>query len=205
MGWDIYSIAHGLIWVSHLCYVLCLVPQILKNIKMGTTVGISDILLLGFLNGYFAIFYYLFGLGLPAPYKIMNTLQFFALLGLVFQRIHYDETKSYKRFEYCVWGNSAVALFFVPMALSYPVEVGNIAGWVAAALFSISYVAQVLRVYVTKSVVGFSILFVVITSVGVLLELIAANVLGLPSQTHVTLWRALLVCGIFLYQFWLYA
>lgn len=204
MNWDLYAIAHVLIWVSQLCYVVCLVPQILKNLKTGTTTGFSDFLLLGFLNGYFAIFYYLFCLEMPYAYKVMNTIQFFALLGLVFQRVHYDETISYKRFEYCLWGNSAAALIFLPVAVTNPFTVGMIAGWLAAAFFSISYISQITRIFVTKSVAGFSIMFVLITMLGVTLELVAANILGLPSQTHVTLWRALAVCAIFLIQFRVY-
>jgi len=201
---DIQEVAHILIWVVQLCYVLCLVPQIMKNVKMGGTAGISDILLFGFLNGYFAIFYYLFGLGMPFAYKVMNTFQFFALIGLILQRIHYDETESYRRFEYCLWGNSALALFFVPAAVVYPSDIGNAAGWLAIGLFSMSYLCQVVKIFVTKSVVGFSLMFVAITALGVCFELIAANILGLPQQTHVSLWRAATVCGIFFFQFWLY-
>lgn len=204
MNGSLYTIAHGLIWVSQACYILCLVPQIIKNTKMGTTVGFSDVLLFGFLNGYFAVFYYLFCLKLPFAYKAMNTVQFVALLGLVAQRIHYDESISYKRFEYCLWGNSAAALFFLPIAMVNPAIVGMIAGWLAAAFFSMSYISQIVRIFVTKSVAGFSFLFVLITLLGVVLELIAANILGLPSQTHATLWRALVVCCIFLVQFKLY-
>ena len=204
MFWDIYTVAHGIIWISQCCYVICLIPQIIKNIRLRTASGLSDFLLLGFLNGYFAMFYYLFCLGLPLPYKVMNVFQLTVLLILILQRVYYDESHAHIKFEKILGGNILGMFILIPMALYSSQQVGEICGWCASAFFCISYIFQIIKNFSTKNVTGLSYAFVGITVFGIVLELIAANILSLPLQTHVSLWRALTGCGIFMVQFWLY-
>ena len=39
-------------WIVNICYVGALIPQIFLNYKVKSTRGLSDLYLLGYLNGY---------------------------------------------------------------------------------------------------------------------------------------------------------
>lgn len=196
--------AHGAIWLAQFFYIISYIPQIIKNFMRGTVKGLSDLLILGYLNGYLAFFYYLICLGLPFAYKVMSIAQFVIFLIIVYQRINYDATDSAKGFATLFAINMFIALLLIPLATMYPRLIGGVGGWVGVALFSGSQIFQASKVYFEKSVIGFSFYFIIFATLGGIFELFAAFVLLLPLQTQFALCRALVMYTVFFVQFWMY-
>ncbi|MFH1832175.1 MAG: PQ-loop repeat-containing protein [bacterium] len=193
------------LWASQVFYFACFVPQIIINYSMGSCSGLSDVLLFGYLNGYFAFFYYLYCSSFSAFDEVMTVLQFFAILILVLQRFYYSRTTaSANRFFVLIFANFLLASFFIPFAYKNPQLVGNIGGWVAAIFFCLSQLFQIFKIHISKSVAGFSFLFVFLILFGAILELVVAYVLKYPMQSRLGLWRLVVGCGIYCVQFYIY-
>lgn len=179
---DITGILHYLLVLSQSLYMTCLLPQVVTNYKIKSGTGLSDLFAIGYLNGHFAQLFYVFCLNLPIGYKIFVPVQFLIVLVLIFQRLYYDRfaNRALTLF-YAV--NIACAIALIPVACRIPLLCGTTNGWLSLIIFSLSQIPQVYKIYTTRSVQGFSIMFVVVMGCGSVLELLGSIFLGLPIQT----------------------
>lgn len=192
------------IWVSQIFYLVSFFPQIITNYTMRSGKGLSDVLLFGYLNGYLAFFYFMMCMGAPVSMHILSGLQFLALLVLIFQRFYYDATTSVYRFFALFMANMLFATFFIPFALKNPKAAGDISAWIGSAFFCVSQFFQIGKMYVARSVIGFSFLFAIFMMIGAALELSVAYLLAYSFQSRLSLWRLVMGCGIYCFQFMMY-
>ena len=192
-----------LMWVALIGYFVCLVPQIMTNFKFKSGTAISEFMLLGYLNAYLFLMFYIFGVKLPLAYRIMVPAALIATIILIVQRLYYDSTAS-RRLYVLYLGNILFFIICIPYALKNPVGVGFLFGWFNLGFSIINQVPQIVKIYCTKSVMGFSFMFVVLNGVAAMCETIAAFAVPLPLPTCVSAVRALVIVGIFCWQFHLY-
>ncbi|MFH0898550.1 MAG: PQ-loop repeat-containing protein [bacterium] len=192
------------LWGMHLFYLTSFIPQIVINFKLQTSKGLSGVLLFGYLNGYLAFIYYFSCFNYSISHQIWNALQFLAVLILIFQRLYYDSSNNFFKLFFLFLGNMIFATFFLPFAWSNPTLFGNISAWVAAFFFCISQFFQIGKIYTTKSVAGFSFWFVLMMLFGALLELTVVYIASYAFQSRLSLWRFVMGCGIYCFQFLMY-
>lgn len=179
---DMVAFAGYFLILSQLLYMVCLLPQVVTNYTVKSGTGLSDLFAIGYLNGHFAQLFYVFCLDLPMGYKIFVPVQFSIVLILIFQRLYYDRfVNQTLTIFYAV--NIACALALIPVACKIPLICGVAHGWLALIIFSLSQIPQIYKLYSTRSVEGFSFMFVVVMGVGSVLELLGSLFLGLPTQT----------------------
>lgn len=204
MNFSVEVISFIGMWIAQIFYVLCYIPQLVFNYKNKTGHGLSDFMLLGYLNGLIAFTYYVYLCNLPFIYKISAQLQIVAIFILVFQRLFYDHSRKVYFYRILYTSNVIGALFFLPIAMKNPQEAGCISGWLMFSLACVNQLPQVIKIYREKSVSGFSILFAIFTFVAAVIEFITSWILGLPVQTLVTALRAVIISLIWLVQFRVY-
>src|SRR3990170_2460551 len=147
-------------WASMTFYFVCFIPQIIKNFKLKSGSGVSEFLLLLYLNSYLFLMFYIFGLSLPLAYRILVPLQGLATVVLIVQRLYYEPVLRLIGL-YIV--NIGVFASAIPLVLKNPVEIGPLAGWLAFAVMLFNQLPQAIKVYREKSVAGFSFMFVFFT------------------------------------------
>lgn len=196
-------------------YTLCFLPQIIENYRVKSGTGLSDYFLLAYLNTYITLNYYVFCLNLPIAYKIACPAQGIATLILISQRLYYNHSNnqdklsgpkfSDSRFYGLIYiTNLLGSLIFIPVAIVYPNHAGHIFGWISFILILLNQMPQVFRVIATKSVAGFSYMFVLITAFAAGIELYTSLALGLPMQTVLSAARGLVYFAIFSVLFLLF-
>ena len=179
---DMAIIAEYFLILSQLLYMICLLPQAITNYRVKSGTGLSDLFAIGYLNGHFAQLFYVFCLSLPLGYKIFVPVQFSIVLILIFQRLYYDHFAN-RALTFFYLANIACAFALIPVACKIPLICGVAHGWFALVVFSLSQIPQIYKLYSTRSVQGFSLMFVVVMGCGSVLELAGALILGLPAQT----------------------
>lgn len=187
-----------------LLYTLCFLPQIIENYRVKSGTGLSDYFLLAYLNTYIALIYYVFSLNLPLAYKIACPAQGIATLILIGQRLYYNHSSESKFYGLIYLANLLCSLIFIPFAITNPMHTGHIFGWLSFILTLLNQMPQVIRVISTKSVTGFSYMFILITACAAGIELYTALALGLPMQTVLSAARGLMYFVIFSFLFKLY-
>jgi uncharacterized protein with PQ loop repeat len=186
--------------LSMLLYTLSFLPQIVENYRDKSGTGLSDYFLLAYLHTYVMLLFYIFSLHINIAYKIACPLQALAVLILIWQRFYYNRQQSnLLRMFYLM--SISVYIIFVPFALLYPVIIGQVLGWGSFVLGLINQLPQLLKVYWTKSVQGFSYLFIFIMGLAAVAELYAAVRLGLPLQTICTAAKGFIFFILFSYLF----
>ncbi len=202
-----YSLlAQSIIWIAHSLFCAALLPQIRLNYKLKSTKGLSDLLLIGYLNGYISYLYYSYLLDFPFAYKVMVPFAMFLTLIIAFQRFLYA-SYTVKKDKYLLAFyilNISVAIAIIPLVLQYQVEFGYFFGWAMMFIWATYQIPQVWKVFVDKSVYGFSFSLVSLVAFGDLIELIVALILGFPVPTLLNDFRGILIYIIFLFQFWHY-
>lgn len=191
------------LWVAQICYLACFIPQIITNFRMKSGKGISEFLLICFLNTYLFFMFYIFGLHLPMAYKIIVPLQGLATLILIGQRMYYDPAEFNQKW---VWYTLNILLFVlvVPYALKEPIAVATHFGWITFVLSLVNQLPQVFKIYREKSVIGFSFLFVAFTGFAAVVETIAVFVAHLPIPSCVMALRGVVLFFIFSGLFLMY-
>jgi len=189
------------LWTSQICYLICFIPQIITNFRMKSGKGISEFLLICYLNTYLFFMFYIFGLHLPMAYKIIVPLQALATIVLIAQRMYYDPSEFTNKWFWYV-SNVFLFAFIVPYAFKEPLVVAFPFGWITFGLSLVNQLPQVVKIYQEKSVVGFSFLFVVFTGFAAFVETIAVFAAHLPLQSIVMALRGVVLffvfCGLFL-------
>jgi len=198
------SLSTTCMWVSLIFYLLCFFPQILINYRSKNGKGISELMLMGYLNAYFFLLFYIFCLPLPFAYRLMVPLHALATLFIVGQRLYYDSSTSGIRLRWIYGLNALVFVFIIPIAYWQPVMIGSAFGWGNFIISVFNQLPQVVKVYQTRSVAGFSFLFVLFAGFASTLEAVVAFVVGLPLQTVVGAMRGVVLFFVFSGQFFLY-
>ena len=188
------------LWLAKIFCLCCLLPQILTNYKQKCGRGISAILLIGYLNAFIFLIFFIFLRNLPIAYKVVLPLETLAVLVLIFQRLYYNN--NVKKYRLALALNLLAFVFFIPCALSYPLIIGSLCGWINFVLSTFYQLPQIIKIQKEKSVEGFNFLFVVFNGFASIIE-IATWYLGyLPAQTCFSAIRALLVCLVICGQFY---
>jgi uncharacterized protein with PQ loop repeat len=195
---------NNLVWLAQILYTICFIPQIWENYTVKSGKGLSDYFLLAYLNTYVTLIYYVFCLGLPLAYKVLNPLQCAATIIVIIQRLYYNNSPGSKFYRNIYVINIFGSLLFLPLAYCYPSIIGHVFGWISFFIILLNQMPQVVKLIRTKSVAGFSYLFVLITTVAALTELYAGLMLGLPMQTVLSAARGLLYFSIFTVLFLMY-
>ena len=189
------------LWLAQFFYLACLLPQIFTNYHQKSGMGVSSLLLIGYLNAYLFLLFYVFFIDLPPAYKFLVPLQTVATICLIMQRIYYDNSPQTKKYWFAFGANLMAFVLFLPYALAHPLIVGISFGWINFVLSVANQLPQILKIHREKSVVGFHFLFVAFTGIAALLEISASFITYLPPQTRVNAVRAIVLCLIFCWQF----
>ena len=193
-------------WIAHTLFFLGLLPQIVLNYRLKSTKGLSDLLLIGYFNGYVSYLYYTFCLDLPLAYKVILPMATIAMMIMIFQRFLYLDklTKKDKSLLAFYLFNFLFVISLIPLATKYPIYVGHFFGWLMMFIWATYQIPQVFKVFIDKSVVGFSFALVSSIGFGDLVELIAAITLKLPMPTLLNDFRGVFIYLVFCVQFWMY-
>jgi len=201
---SLQSIIEICMWLSLIFYWVCFFPQILTNYRAKMGAGISEFMLLGYLNSYLFLLFYIFCLPLPFAYRLMVPLHALATVIIIGQRLYYDSSPVSVRLRWVYFLNILIFLLIIPVARKHPLLIGATFGWCNFILSALNQLPQIVKIHRSKSVVGFSFLFVLFTGLAAALETIVAMVVGLPAQTMVNAVRGVILFLIFCVQFWFY-
>lgn len=191
-------------WAAQIFYLLSFFPQIAKNYQQKSGTGVSDLFLLGYLNGYITFLCYAFLLGLPFVYKLLPSIAAGAVVILIAQRLYYDRSPVGKRFAWIYLGNIAAGILIIPLFKVNPLLIGSVGGWVNIAITMLGQIPQIWYIHRNKSVAGFSFMFVVMMGTAGFFEFSTAYLAQLPIQTIVSAFRNMLVVAFFMFQFYIY-
>lgn len=206
-GWSYFyniDLVSLCMWVAHIFYFSCFIPQIITNYRNKSGTGVSELFLLGYLNAYFFVVVYIFCMNLPLVYKIMAPLQGLAAFVLILQRLYYDKHPKRKQVLALYGTNLAGFAVMLPYAYANPLPVGWLFGWINFVLFALNQLPQVVKIHRQKSVTGFNLLFVIFNGCAALFETVAAYIAQLPIQTILSGVRGIIYSIIFCWQFMKY-
>jgi len=189
-------------WIVNIIFVGAFIPQIFLNYRVKSTRGLSDLYLLGYLNGYVINFAYVYCLDFPMAYKFMAPMAVLCSSILIFQRFWYTRHQVFPKSIRLYGIDFAFLFFLIPFFVNYPIEAGHIAGWALLIIWITYQLPQLLRIYKNRSVEGFSFLLVTMIGFGNLFELVTSIIFNLPVQTFLTAIRGIVIYAIFCFQFW---
>ena len=205
---DPRTTAYIMMWLANLIYLTGLIPQIYLNYKVKSTKGLNDFMLAAYVFAYFCHLYYVSCLDFPTSYRLLVPLGICTLLIVVGQRFYYDNHLIANGISHLYAGVAAIIIGVLPLAYLFPKTTGYTAGWMALTMWTIYMIPQIVQIYCTKSVKGFSFAFLTFGTVGIVLELASALILRGPSGRYLPLIftsiRWLVVYAIFCVQFLLY-
>jgi uncharacterized protein with PQ loop repeat len=201
VGAQVMSITTLLMWWINIGYVIAIVPQIILNYRLKTTVGLSDLYILGYFNAYAAYLFYVYGLNFPIAYKVVSPITLLTVCIIIFQRFFYKVPGSLRLYFYYF----TAFFLIIPLFWKYPLGFGKFAGWIAMLTFSMYQLPQVLKIYKTKSVHGFSFYLVSAIALGNIIELIVSWALRWPLQSILISLRGIIIYAIFFIQFCKYS
>ena len=197
-------IANFFVYIANIIFFISFIPQIFINYKLKTTKGLSDLFILGYLISSFSDFCFIFSSNLPFVYRITSPFYLFFIIILVIQRFYYFDYKKDRKFLFLCAINILFFLILIFLFLNYSNKIGWFLGWVPIFISLIKKIPQILKIYVKKTVFGFSLLFILINFTGYLFEIVGALILELPVQVIITDFKGVFVYLIFLFQFVLY-
>jgi len=199
------SLIELLSWMALICYSLCYIPQIIENYRFKSTSGLSNIFVLTIFLSHVPLLYYTFMFDFLWSYKVMVPIESILVSLIFFQRFYYDSIFTDKHFLlgllFFVFG-----MIFILFSTRYfcVCSAAKTCGWLSCGLFMINPWPQIMHVYTTKSVRGFSFAYALITGGAALCEIIVVYARGLPVQTFCMASKGFLVFLIFSVQFYLY-
>lgn len=191
-----------LIFLNQAIYCYSIIPLIQENYRLKTARGLSDGLVMGFFNAFIAMLFYFCCLGLPVSYRISVTIQAIFVGIIIGQRFWYDSFSHKKLLGGFYIANFVTAIAIIPMAFTWPHQVGNIAGWAGLVLVIANRIPQIIKIEREKSVYGFSYQFALLLGIAAVMEIAIVLWYHLPVQTLLTGSWALLSFFIFTWQFY---
>jgi len=187
-------------------FFLALIPQIIVNYKAKSAYGMSDFMLCGLFLGYFwDLFYFFSSENFTLAYKIKTPLAIIAVCVLIYQRIYYSKTVVSRLRFFKIMGIAltiSCVLVFLIFKSDFSHELSF--GWIATTVWSTYQLPQIIRIFVNKSVAGFSLGFVIVLLFACGIELVNIIVLHLSLPYLIGVSRAILANGILALQFWIY-
>jgi len=199
-----FEIEHITVLYS-IIFSAALLPQIIMNYLNKSAKGVSRsmVFLAVASNNLYMI--YAFFMGLPLLDKVSLPFRLLMLMIVMLQGF-YSETDTDVRNQimtsYVLWFVFVFSLF--GLGHFYPYRVGNFAGWFCMGIRFVYQIPQVMKNYQRKSVAGLSFAYLSLNGLGSSLELVAAMLLGMPTQSWLGAIRGLVMYGIFCGQFVLY-
>ncbi len=193
-----------LVFINQSFYCYAAFPQIMSNYRNKTGSALSDFYLVMLFNTYFMLLFYFFCLPLPICYRLSVTIQFLTTMALIGQRFYYNRDERWKWVGSFFLVNVGFMLGLMPLAFVSPVAIGNIGGWIACVLIIINRFPQIIHFYRTKSVDGFSPLFLITFGAGGVMEMVVALIYWLPAQTFCMAGAGFLGILALSYQYRLY-
>lgn len=209
-GWSNYDSNHlifsSLVWLAQIFYIVCFIPQIMENLRQHSEKGLSDYFLIGSLNSYIFLAYDIFCNQYPWPYRITTAVQLIGISTLIAQRFYYDFSGvRAKKFFIFYLLNFIGAFAMIPYAQANPHFMGEFSAWMVIILVGAGMITQAFKIYQTKSVEGFSFLFISFFSLASFCEFILCISLNLALPYLIYTVQDLLMFIVFVVQFWLYA
>ena len=194
------------VWLAQILFFFGLVSQIILNFRLKSTKGLSDLWLILLFNGYLAQIFYTYSLDFPFSYKVMVPLSTLAVLVIIGQRFYYSDLTSRRNINFLkvFIVNLLAALFILPFAVDMPADMGYWSGFLMTILWAIYLLPQVYKIFITKSVEGFSFTLVSLVAVGNFMEFTSAVMLHLPYPTILNNFRAIFFYLLICLQFLLY-
>ena len=210
MGWSNYDSSHlifnSLVWLAQMFYIVCFIPQIMENLRQHSERGLSDYFLIGNLNSYIFLAFDLWCNNYPWPYLMTSAVQFLGIGILIFQRFYYDFSgKRAKRFFIFYLCNIVAALCMIPFAKAHPHFMGELSAWMVILLVGAGMISQIIKIQRSKSVEGFSFLFITTFAMASLCEFILCLGLDLSLPYFLYTVQDLLMYCVFVVQFSWYA
>lgn len=195
----------GMLWVAYVLYVGCFIPQVVTNHRRQSTDGLSNTTIFIYFFGYLIEILYAFFLNLPLALKVMIPLGALVAFALVVQRLCYDPSPQH-RWKVITLYSGVVTAFLLTAwwGQSHPYLVGHVCGWVGSFCWFAYQIPQVYKVHSRRSVEGFNYWFVIIASIGAIIEIAAAIIIPLPAQGLFNGSRGLFFNMILTYQFYKY-
>ncbi|MFH1461571.1 MAG: PQ-loop repeat-containing protein [bacterium] len=190
-----------IVWVVNISFVFAVMPQIYLNYKEKTTRGLSDLYLVGYFNGYAINFLYVFSLNFNLAYKVRAIAAVFAVGYMLWQRFSYDSDFLNLKIKSLYLADFLLIFLAGLLIFMDPFKGGHIAGWALVGIWTFYQLPQVIKIYKSKSVAGFSFVLVSLIGIGNTVELIMSFILKLPIQTHLIALRGIIIYLIFITQF----
>lgn len=192
------------VWIALFIFSISMAAQLILNFRLKTTQGLSDFFILGFLNSQSCYIGFTYSLDLPLVYKVMNPLYGMLILILIVQRFLYAKQYANNKILPVYVINFFFALSVIVYAAQYSVWLGQLLGWIPIFICLAMEISQLSKIYLAKSVRGFSLYFVLISIAAYSFEFISALILKLPKQVLFTDIRGIAVFALFLIPFILY-
>ncbi len=194
-----------LVFINQSLYCYSAFPQIIANYRNKSGVALSDFYLMLLFNTYAMLLFYFFCLEQPVCYRLSIATQFLTTLTLVVQRFYYNRDTRFKALLVFYVFNTILLLGFVPWAIVSSCLVGNATGWIVFGLILINRLPQMIKFYRTKSVEGFSPLFLVLFCSAGIMEMGVVLAYQLPIQTLFMTGFGFTAILIMSFQWWLYS
>jgi uncharacterized protein with PQ loop repeat len=202
---DAAQFMRSMLWVAYILYFGCFIPQVVTNYRRRSTDGLSNTTIFIYFFGYLIEILYAFFLDLPLALKVMIPIGALIAFLLVLQRLYYDPSPRLRWKVLTLYSGISTAFILVAWwGQQHPYLVGHACGWIGSLCWFAYQIPQVYKVNRTKSVEGFNYWFIIITSVGAVIEVAAAIIIPLPAQGLFNGSRGLFFNLIFTYQFYKY-
>ena len=198
------AIAHSIVWIAYLSWNFAVVFQIILNYRRGSTKGLSDWFILANLNTQFLYTCACFALDLPFTYKLLMSLNSIWTFLWVVQRFYYIKKSNRQKICKVYFFDISSLIFILCLVLKYPQDMGLVCGNLAFLMGVAQSVPQIYKNLLRRSIKGFSFGFVCMNFFAHSLEMGVVPILGLPFYVVLNDVRGLVVCGIFLIQFFVY-
>jgi uncharacterized protein with PQ loop repeat len=190
-----------LTWILQFFFWFSLIPQVIMNVKMHSTSGLSSITLWGYFTAYTASSLYAFCLNLPLAYKVIDPICLLTVIFMIGQQILYEK-KLDLAWEYAI--TILCTIVSIPLAISNPIYIGNLFGWASTIIWMTYQIPQMLKIHSEKSVVGLSFALIALVGIGNFLEMLTSFALQFPIQSTITTIRGTFFSIILVMQYFIY-
>ncbi len=199
------------VWTTNVLYFICLIPQVLTNIKMGSAKGLSKTMVYLYFTAYLFKTVYAYLLNLPLAYRVVVPATLLMISSLVAQLFMYEKDpqelkKLFSKYAITLLVAFLVWWFKIEVILSifghpYMLNSGNLAGWIYVCAISTYQLPQIYKVWREQSTKGFNFMFVTLHELGAAIEIASYFLLGLPLQTLFNGLRGVITYIVYLYLF----
>jgi hypothetical protein len=199
------NVCELLVFINQAVYCYAFFPLLQENRRIRSARGLSNGLLWMMLNSYIALGIYFFSLNTPTCYRVSAIAQLVLTGALLVQHFWYDKFAHKSLIGFMYLANIAIAAAFIPVAIKWPLVVGNVAGWIGLGLVVICRIPQIIKIQQERSVAGFSYGYALFLGIAAFMEMSIVVYYHLPIQTLGTSSFAFLSFLIFTTQFYLFS